>query len=171
MPNAIRRSNNDAQILQPQMRAIRNLRASLWPPEWRSSRPQTGTTKTGSVVLSRHDTKFSAGPFGSVETVTDSLAVGFQLTDFNKFTPTQQPTFTTIGGLSLPGLPPAPPLVLDPETVTVDNGAGSGCPRVGSDNHYSRSSLHVDQSGCESGKLIAQSASTSPGSAVIRTQR
>jgi hypothetical protein len=140
--------------------------------------PQTGMMKSAVITLGRVDTKFSAGPLGSVETTTDSVSATFQLTDYSKFIPVPTPTFMTIGpclvatitapqspppdnsgaitplnagpvlnvtwpngtkqlpalnfsftgvlggGLSLPGLPPAAPLVLDPETVTVDNGAG-----------------------------------------------
>ena len=139
--------------------------------------PRTGTMRSGGVSLSRIDTKFSAGPFGSIGSTTDSVGAVFQSTDFSKFIPTQPLAVTTVGpcvvstptpqiippdnsgaitaldagpvlnvtwpsgstqftatrfsfggllggGLSLPGQPPAPPLVLDPETVTVDNGAG-----------------------------------------------
>src|SRR3979411_2733436 len=61
------------------------------------SPPQTGTMRTGAIALSRLNTKFSAGPFGSIESTTDSLPPGFQVTDAKKSVPAHPPTSTTNG--------------------------------------------------------------------------
>lgn len=137
--------------------------------------PPTGIVRGGGIQLTRSNSKFSAGPLGSIDTTSDSLSGAFSVTDYSKLLGTDPPTVTTIGsctvvtlalntsfdptavtvldagqvlnltgpkgskqiaatkfafsaelggGLAFPGLPPPPPLYLDPGTYTVDNGGG-----------------------------------------------
>ena len=138
--------------------------------------PPTGVVRGGAIELIRSSSKFSAGPLGTINTTTDTLAGGFSMIDYSKLLGTDPPAVTTIGscsvvlikppqgtpdptaitildagpvlnltgpngskqiaatefafgamlggGTSIPGLPPPPPLYLDPGPYTVDNGGG-----------------------------------------------